>query len=1192
MFLFMSNSRSKYWPAHSASWVLCTFLLVAAFNARPAHSQASDYGPDAHGGLTWGTISYFAGGGTAPFANGVAASQLQSIQSYTSAVDSQGNLYLQVGGQAGSNSIYMIYNGGAKIPPILSAVTSSPQAGSVYLVAGGTDIPCNGVAPNLCSDASTALQATFGFIAGMSFDANDNLYLADEDAGAIRRIDYTTTAVTSVAGQLNNPTLSGSTDVGDGGPATAATLFYESDVKVDTAGNLYIADGNNEVRVVYQGSTVPAILTAEGVTPQKGYIYSVAGSAGQYCPGAGSCNFNGPAKNATFGYVIGVTVDSSGNLYVADSSGAIIVLIYAGVSEPPLLKTAGVAAQAGDLVVIGGQQFSPCATAPCGDGGTALEAQFNSPYHLQVDSTGNLYLQDQSDYTVRKIDSSGYVSVSAGTESPGSPASTSTGNGGPATNAQFQAVNDFVIDASNALYVLDAAVVWHATAAELQTISFPALDTVAYGVAPITLDAVAEDAQGNPTNLPITYTATGPGKISGSNLYVTGVGTIQVVATQAGNAQYSPATASQTLTVDKASLTVSANNASKTVGSPNPAFTASYAGFVNGDTIATALTGSPQFSTTATASSHAGIYPIDVSQGTLAAANYTFTFVPGVLTVSGSTQQTITFPSLSALIYGQSSTIALNATASSGLSVQYLVLSGPATVSGSTLTVTGGGSIVVAANQPGNDTYAAAAQVSQTLTVHPAALTVIGPTFSLVYGTPIDPSTFPAPTITGFVGHDTQALVTGSPLYTTTATGTPAAGQSFPVQVALGTLALVPAAANNYAFTTFSPGMLTIAGAAQTIVFDTLVNSTYGSMQQVHAVSIDAHGNPTGLPVTLTVTAPGTFPDTHSSSVILTTAIPISQLGSTAAGTATITATQAGATDYAAAQPVSQIVAFAKAPLNVTTLSATRESNAPNPTFTYQLGCASGNGASGCFVNNDSDIPSVVTGAPILDTTATQSSPPGNYPITISQGTLAAPNYTFNLIPGTLTVLGAGSFTISANPSNITIPAGQNRQITLTITPVNLYQGTITLSCGQLPANVSCIFSPSTFTFTGSNTVAGSANAAMGTLTVNTLGGTTIVGSLSHSSSSVTAGIALAALAFLGFTTIRFRRRALARNWMLLVAGITFFVSGLSSCGGSKSNSLTASPGSFSVSISGTGTTTVTDGSTVSQSTSLQITVQ
>src|SRR5262249_46601615 len=82
-----------------------------------------------------------------------------------------------------------------------------------------------------------------------------------------------------------------------------------------------------------------------------------------------------------------------------------------------------------------------------------------------------------------------------------------------------------------------------------------------------------------------------------------------------------------------APLTVTANNATRFYGQPNPAFTALYSGFVNGDTEAV-LAGSPALTTTATAASPPGSYPITASAGTLRASNYSFNFVGRTLNVS------------------------------------------------------------------------------------------------------------------------------------------------------------------------------------------------------------------------------------------------------------------------------------------------------------------------------------------------------------------------------------------------------------------------------------------------------------------------------------------------------------------------------------------------------------------------------
>ena len=111
------------------------------------------------------------------------------------------------------------------------------------------------------------------------------------------------------------------------------------------------------------------------------------------------------------------------------------------------------------------------------------------------------------------------------------------------------------------------------------------------------------------------------------------VGSYTVYVSYDGDANYAASFTLTTLTLNKAPLTVTANNANMVVGAAIPAFTASYGGFLNGDTAAV-LGGSPSLTTTATTFSPAGTYPITAAQGTLTATNYTFsTFVNGTLSV-------------------------------------------------------------------------------------------------------------------------------------------------------------------------------------------------------------------------------------------------------------------------------------------------------------------------------------------------------------------------------------------------------------------------------------------------------------------------------------------------------------------------------------------------------------------------------
>src|SRR5262249_13766005 len=134
----------------------------------------------------------------------------------------------------------------------------------------------------------------------------------------------------------------------------------------------------------------------------------------------------------------------------------------------------------------------------------------------------------------------------------------------------------------------------------------------------------------------------------GANKTVT-VSALSLSGADASN--YSLGQPTTTASITKAGLTVTADNKSRAAGASNPTLTASYAGFVGGETLPTSgVTGSPALSTTST--NVAGTYPITIAQGTLSAANYSFSFVNGVLTVTGGTPSrpiVLTQPSSSAV---------------------------------------------------------------------------------------------------------------------------------------------------------------------------------------------------------------------------------------------------------------------------------------------------------------------------------------------------------------------------------------------------------------------------------------------------------------------------------------------------------------------------------------------------------------
>jgi len=189
-----------------------------------------------------------------------------------------------------------------------------------------------------------------------------------------------------------------------------------------------------------------------------------------------------------------------------------------------------------------------------------------------------------------------------------------------------------------------------------QTIVFAALPNLTYGAAPFTLTATAS------SGLAVAFASNTPAvcSVSGTGVTILAAGTCSITATQPGNSSYNAATpVTQTFTVNKAVLTVTANYATSAIGQPLPAFSAAITGFVNGDTAA-AVTGAPTLTTTATPNSPAGNYPIIPALGTLAAANYSFTFVNGTLVLTAQPSIVIntagTTPGSSGSYYGESFT--------------------------------------------------------------------------------------------------------------------------------------------------------------------------------------------------------------------------------------------------------------------------------------------------------------------------------------------------------------------------------------------------------------------------------------------------------------------------------------------------------------------------------------------------------
>ena len=338
-------------------------------------------------------------------------------------------------------------------------------------------------------------------------------------------------------------------------------------------------------------------------------------------------------------------------------------------------------------------------------------------------------------------------------------------------------------------------------------------------------------------------------------------------ASGGGAGNYSITYSNGTLTVSPATLTITASNLSMTPGSPVPALTAAYTGFVNGDTT-NSLNGSAALSTAATSSSGLGTYTIAVTLGTINDANYTYSFVDGILTVQ---QPTLTITANDTnMIYG--SAVPSFSFAYSGF-VNGDTPSSLATPPSATTTATSQSHVGTYPITPGGavDTNYTIVYAAGPLTINPAPLTITALDESAVYG---QPAALPGSAFTtaGLLNGDTIAGVT---LNSTGATPTSPAG----------TYSIVPSAASgpragNYSIThsngtlTVSPAPLTIAANSQTKYFGqafTFAGTEFASSglrngETIGSVALASAGAPANAPVsgspyaiTVTNAAGGTF---------------------------------------------------------------------------------------------------------------------------------------------------------------------------------------------------------------------------------------------------------------------------------------------------------------------------------------------
>ncbi len=237
---------------------------------------------------------------------------------------------------------------------------------------------------------------------------------------------------------------------GDGGPAVEASLALGAGgsttigIALDSAGNVYFADGGNEVVRVVNTQTSSAIKI-NGVTIQPGNIQTVAGH-----PCTGSCPYGdgGPATSAVFDSPSGVAVDAAGNIYIMDSGDEEVRVVNTQSSSITIFN---VTIAAGDIETIAGN-VETC-TPFSANGAQARTVCVGSSNGLAFDSSQNLYIAAESARILEVIRTSGAMDSVAGTGSAGY-----TGDGAAATSAKIGGFpGDLAFDSAGNLFIADTA---------------------------------------------------------------------------------------------------------------------------------------------------------------------------------------------------------------------------------------------------------------------------------------------------------------------------------------------------------------------------------------------------------------------------------------------------------------------------------------------------------------------------------------------------------------------------------------------------------------------------------------------------------------------------------------------------------------------------------------------------------------
>lgn len=545
-------------------------------------------------------------------------------------------------------------------------------AGNIYAVTDGGVWSDEDASIRKISSNGVVTTFATGPFNGIAADVSGNIYATTSQHSIVKVLSGGT--LVGIAGSLERDAWGSFNRGFFDAQGTKARFDTPLGIAVDKSGNLFVSDfGNQSIRKI-TGAGVVTTLAGGGPLTPPGFT-------------------NGNGNSALFRDPLGVAVDESGNVYVADFSNDSIRKITSN----------------GDVTTLAG--MGPRFRFGNYKDGIGTNAAFWRPNAVAVDGASNVFVIDQNNSVVRKITRDGLVTTIAGQYKVSGHAD------GVGTNAifDFSGESGVAVDRSGNLYVGANNTIRKLTPMGANDITFPPLPEVTFsnGLS-FNLGATAS------SGLPVSYnTVSTIASISGSTLTIRGAGSAQIVASQPGNSVYAAATpVSRTLVVGKAPQAINFAQPASEVYGPEKTFAIE----------ATANSGLPvaftsadrrimTFSGKTATIKAAGTVTVTASQA--GNANYNAASnVVRTLTIAKA-PQTITwtnFPGTNA--FQLNGKIPLNGTSSSGQAVTYTSAnSNILRIAGTNAVMRARGTTTVTASQAGNANYNAASNVVRTIVI-------------------------------------------------------------------------------------------------------------------------------------------------------------------------------------------------------------------------------------------------------------------------------------------------------------------------------------------------------------------------------------------------------------------------------------------------------------------------------------------